>query len=236
MTLNDNEFECPRCGAVVTYDYARCPECGLNFYDPQTELDEPEETRVSAATGVLLGLLIGWLVSGMGAFVLHLLALQIYRVPPLPPFGRLLLFLAGPLGGFIGGYTAASIAQQRPLALGLASGILAIFNAVLLLSVWVPFEWGLLVTPLSLLEWALTLLTGVAGAYTYAKMAERAALRKLFQPPASEQELYQELLQKVRYDEATLQRLLDYERSRNPDASRRELLLSAIQRWERDNR
>lgn len=236
MMLNENEFECPNCGETVTTDFARCPSCGISFYDPPDEPDEESGPRVPPGAGLLAGLLAGWLASGMGAFVLHLLTLQIVRAPALPPYGRLLLFLAGPLGGFIGGYIAASIARQRPLIVGLAAGVLAAANAALLLSVWVPFNLDLLLDPASLVEWALTLAAGAAGAYVYAKTAERAALQKLFRPPASEDELYQDLLRKVRYDRAAVRRLLEYERSRNPDAPRRELLSGAIRRWERDNR
>jgi len=36
----ENEIECARCGAHVFMELSRCPECGVNFYEPE---DEPEE-------------------------------------------------------------------------------------------------------------------------------------------------------------------------------------------------
>lgn len=60
-----------------------------------------------------------------------------------------------------------------------------------------------------------------------------ARLQKLFQRPDPR---YQDLLTKARGDKALVERLIDYERQRNPQAGRREWLRSAIYRWERDNR
>ena len=37
--LDDNKFECARCGAQVYYELTRCPNCGVNLYEP--EADEP---------------------------------------------------------------------------------------------------------------------------------------------------------------------------------------------------
>lgn len=51
-----------------------------------------------------------------------------------------------------------------------------------------------------------------------------------------EQHLYQELLIRARGDEALVERLVAYERKRNPDAGRGQLLEAALYRWERDNR
>ena len=54
--------------------------------------------------------------------------------------------------------------------------------------------------------------------------------------PQNEGALYHNLLEKVRFDEQTAERLIDYERKRDPQASRTELIHSAILRWESDNR
>ena len=51
-----------------------------------------------------------------------------------------------------------------------------------------------------------------------------------------EAELYKVLLKKSQGDRQQVERLIDYERRRSPDASRVELLQSAIDRWERDLR
>lgn len=48
--------------------------------------------------------------------------------------------------------------------------------------------------------------------------------------------LRQNLLRKVAWDEAVVERLIEFERTRLPDAPLHTLLESAIERWERDNR
>lgn len=35
----ENEIECGRCGAYFHYELTRCPNCGVNIYEPQE--DEP---------------------------------------------------------------------------------------------------------------------------------------------------------------------------------------------------
>jgi len=36
----ENEIECARCGAYFFYDLTRCPECGVNIYEPDEEGDD----------------------------------------------------------------------------------------------------------------------------------------------------------------------------------------------------
>jgi predicted nucleic acid-binding Zn-ribbon protein len=38
----ENEFECARCGAYFHYELTRCPNCGVNLYEPEDEADEAE--------------------------------------------------------------------------------------------------------------------------------------------------------------------------------------------------
>jgi predicted nucleic acid-binding Zn-ribbon protein len=35
----ENEFECARCGAYFHYELTRCPNCGVNLYEPEDEED-----------------------------------------------------------------------------------------------------------------------------------------------------------------------------------------------------
>ena len=35
----ENEFECARCGAHVHYELTRCPNCGVNLYEPEDETE-----------------------------------------------------------------------------------------------------------------------------------------------------------------------------------------------------
>lgn len=37
----ENEFECANCGAYFHYELTRCPNCGVNLYEPQDESEEP---------------------------------------------------------------------------------------------------------------------------------------------------------------------------------------------------
>ena len=40
-----DEIECGRCGALIYYGSTRCPECGVNLYEPENDLDEAEMVR-----------------------------------------------------------------------------------------------------------------------------------------------------------------------------------------------
>jgi len=49
----ENEIECANCGALIYFELTRCPNCGVNLYEPD---DQPEfEPRVHKAptSGVL---------------------------------------------------------------------------------------------------------------------------------------------------------------------------------------
>jgi len=35
----ENEIECARCGAHVYIGLSRCPECGVNLFEPEDEID-----------------------------------------------------------------------------------------------------------------------------------------------------------------------------------------------------
>jgi hypothetical protein len=48
--------------------------------------------------------------------------------------------------------------------------------------------------------------------------------------------LYRELLRRVRFNGSIADRLIDYERHQDPQASRLKLIQNAIEHWERDNR
>jgi len=54
--------------------------------------------------------------------------------------------------------------------------------------------------------------------------------------PAILNALRQNLRLKVMYDEAKIDRLIDFERRRLPTAGEEDLMREAIERWERDNR
>ena len=35
----ENEFECANCGAYFHYELTRCPNCGVNLYEPEDETE-----------------------------------------------------------------------------------------------------------------------------------------------------------------------------------------------------
>lgn len=37
----ENEIECARCGAHFYYELTRCPNCGVNLYEPDDDLEPP---------------------------------------------------------------------------------------------------------------------------------------------------------------------------------------------------
>ena len=44
----ENEFECANCGAYFHYELTRCPNCGVNLYEPEEDtdsLDNPAQHR-----------------------------------------------------------------------------------------------------------------------------------------------------------------------------------------------
>ena len=41
----ENEYECARCGAYFHYELTRCPNCGVNLYEPEDETDEAESSQ-----------------------------------------------------------------------------------------------------------------------------------------------------------------------------------------------
>lgn len=36
----DNEFECANCGAYFYYELTRCPNCGVNVYEPEESYED----------------------------------------------------------------------------------------------------------------------------------------------------------------------------------------------------
>jgi hypothetical protein len=39
----EDELECARCGAHFYYGLTRCPNCGVNLYEPEDENEESED-------------------------------------------------------------------------------------------------------------------------------------------------------------------------------------------------
>jgi len=125
----ENEFECARCGAYFHYELTRCPNCGVNLYEPEDET-EWVESPSQRGTGVFSKL----------KDVFH-----------------------------------------------------RVFNR--------PY-----------------------------------AADQIFGDALNQSLPYNDLLQKVGGDRAVVDRLIEFERARAPQSTRRKWIESASQRWERDNR
>ena len=41
----DDELECGRCGAHFYHELTRCPNCGVNIYEPEDDSDDLDTTR-----------------------------------------------------------------------------------------------------------------------------------------------------------------------------------------------
>ena len=46
----ENEFECANCGTYVHYELTRCPNCGINLYEPEDEHRPPDAQSTSSST------------------------------------------------------------------------------------------------------------------------------------------------------------------------------------------
>jgi hypothetical protein len=47
--LADDEIECGRCGAHIYYELTRCPNCGVNLYEPEEEKSSVQISRQNAS-------------------------------------------------------------------------------------------------------------------------------------------------------------------------------------------
>ena len=125
----ENEFECANCGAYFHYELTRCPNCGINLYEPEDE--------------------------------------------------------------------TAGTAGQRPRGAGMLGKLKDAFHSL---------------------------------------FNKPYSADEIFGDALDQSVLYDDLLQKVGGDRAVVDRLIEFERTRAPQSTRRAWLQSAKQRWERDNR
>jgi len=236
--MENNDLECPNCGASVYYELTRCPKCGWNFYDADAnEAFEPARQEPwwdAAWVGSLKAVLSGWLAAAAVTFALHYSISRIYAPETLNLPAQAILFFSGPLGALAGGYLAGALAKRRQAGHGLAVGMLTIGAALLLETHWHEVTTAFLLQPAAWLNWIVTVLAGIAGEVIYTRSNEQAALPRWI--VTSEEDLYRNLLAKVRSNPETAERLIAFERQKAPQAGRRMLIQNAIERWLRDNR
>jgi hypothetical protein len=227
---DQNVIECPNCGERVPMDVLACPHCGLVFYVDEISAPEAAEEH---APGWLGAALAGWAVSAVIAFLLNYLASRVWPDQPLPAGGQALVFLASPLGALAGGYLAARMSGKWSIWLPLSTAILSLFTAFLLVTRWYdPLSAG--PRPLTTASWVLVVLAALFGAWLCRRLEEGIRLPLLSKP--KERQLYNDLLAHVRHDVDTAERLVEYERRRNPLSNRATLIQNAIERLDRDRR
>lgn len=231
-----NDLECPHCGATFHYELTRCPNCGVNIYFPE---DVEEEEFSKAFSGFIdsyrfpLGILAGWLAAIVISFSLYLPIRFAFTMPQSQYVVYAIAAVCTATGTFAGGFAAVRVVKENVMLDALLVGLAGIGVVIVILL----REWGnALPFPSVTLGWLVILAAGYAGAKVAEKVLQRLNAETLFVVPITEENLYQDLFIKVGYDHDIARRLIEYERQRTPQATRSELIRSAIQRWEHDNR
>jgi hypothetical protein len=205
---------------------------------PEDEVESGVEagTESSGWIGNLGAVFTGWMAASGIALILHILVAGFVSSPDVGWFASLVLFLSGPLGTLTGGYLCAMIARQQRKLLGGLVGTLFLPVLILPTTHWYEVTLTLLLTPSMLLAGGFSIIAGVGGGWLNSLFSEGTEWKEKWKVRGWEDLLYQELLRKVRFNGSTADRLIDYERHQDPQASRLKLIQNAIERWERDNR
>lgn len=242
---SSSEIECAHCGESFYYELDRCPNCGRSVYSPEEDEDDgeiwgidPERdtleewfATLAPAAATFAGLFISYLVATV-AFIgfRSILGAAIDNFP-----GRQLMLLSAPIGAAVGAFAAAALDRDHPRQIGWWVGGGSIVAAIVLAGVdadragsWFGAE--------TMPIWILTLLAGAGGAEVWRRQQREVVLRQLFPDLPDEETLWAELLSKTGHDAKRAERLIEHERQYMPNATRRTLIESAIERWERDNR
>jgi hypothetical protein len=184
----------------------------------------------------LKAVFIGWLAAASLAFSVHYAVSRIYAPETLNLSGQVLLFLSGPIAALAGGYLASASAKRNPGFHGFLVGILTIGSALLLETHWREVTTALLGELVAWVNGMLIVLAGAAGGFIYTKLDRQQQVKLPRWLTLREEDLRQDLLAKVGYDQETAERLIAFERGKTPGASRSMLIQNAIERWMRDNR
>jgi RNA polymerase subunit RPABC4/transcription elongation factor Spt4 len=235
--MDDNTFECPQCGAVVYPEMRRCPSCGHSMY-PEDEqfLSIAADSEISTLASAVGSILVGLLIASALALILHFVVASFSTPQNLGVAGAVILFLAGPLGVLVGSYVSGGLKPDQAVLFGGIIGLLSLPQLLLFATHWVEVTASFLINPMVLGSGLATILTGLAGGWLHLKLSVDTSWKERWQVRGWEDLLYQDLLRKVRFNGSAADRLIEYERTQNPNASRLELIQNAIGRWERDNR
>jgi hypothetical protein len=195
-----------------------------------------EEPSASAWVAFLGGFLIGWMIAAGVTALFHFIIDSFIFPFSLGSVGTLILFIAGPIGAFVGAYVGAGLVQKGKPGLGALIAILSIPVSVLLATHWVHVTPELLISPLFLADYLLIIIAGTFGGWLSWRLTQNVDWKEQWKVRGWEDLLYQDLLRKVRFNGSAANRLIEYERKQDPQASRLKLIQNAIERWERDNR
>jgi hypothetical protein len=168
--------------------------------------------------------------------IIHFIVAELVTPAVLGNVGKFFLFLAGPIGSLVGGYICAGLISQYALILGGLVGVLAVPVSVLLYTHWVRLSLAIFINPWILGTVPLIIIAGICGGWLYIRFTQNVEWQEKRRVRGWEDLLYQDLLRKVRFNGSAADRLIEYERNQEPEASRLKLIQNAIERWERDNR
>lgn len=235
--MDENTLECPNCGAKIYPEMIRCPQCGQSIYPEDEESNQTEAASSTTGWGSILGAtVLGWLIAAGIALLLNFILASLISPSILGSVAKTVLSLAGALGSLVGAFVGAGMARQHSKLLGGVVGILTLPVLALLATHWVEVTYSFLINPLVLGSGLLTILGGVCGGWLNERFLQDSDLKEKWRVHGWEDLLYQDLLRKVRFNGSIADRLIEYERKQDPQASRLKLIQNAIERWERDSR
>ncbi len=220
------------------YGLNACPECGLNFYLPQEDewqetwtAEQPDSGGLTIGGVSLAGVIFGWLFASLVLFAFQLLG-KIEFLSEQSLYITLLFLGSGIFAGFVGGYLAGWLSNDKHLFAAAIVGLLTVLTSVIIEGFWRDLASEALLNLRVILTWIAILLAAFGGGLIIRNRALRVD-DALF---GDEEELYHKLMVKIGYDRSLAERLINYERHRTPKATRVIWIRSAITRWERDNR
>lgn len=234
--LYGNDLECPHCGARFHYELTRCPNCGVDIYFPEDEEDGDLSKAFASFVDSFrfpLGILAGWTASIVLSLGLYIPSRFAFTMPQSKYVVYSVVVACITIGSFAGGFFAMRVAREKVYLGAMLAGLASVGIAIVILL----REWGTAL-PFAgvVLGWAVILGASFSGAKVAENMLRKVTVESLFIVPPTEENLYQDLFIKAGYDHQIARRLIEYERQRAPQATRSDLIGSAIQRWERDNR
>jgi Zn-dependent protease with chaperone function len=214
----------------------RCPNCGVNVYEPEDSLPPQNETLTNIQNALRrpFAIFVGWFITAFVGLLIYLPIRFAITESPTEVFVVLLATSTLSVGGFAGGFIYQRISQEKNNFGNLSQILFSVFlgSLVLLTEGGSRFLW-LIPSVLGLLVMGVASFFGIRVAD---KMLRQAMIDDLFAPVVESQKRYQELLTKVGHDRTVAERLIEHERQLAPKATRYKLIENAIKRWNRDNR